>query len=227
MQKRKKPFDLHQHVTDQIVKAIEEGAENLQMPWQRLGIGNAIPANAQTSAEYRGVNILSLWASSVINNYPRSVWATFRQWKKLGAQVRKGEKGSCIIFYKEFEVEPDPSKADDDGLRRVARASWVFNASQVDGYELPDMPDMPPVERINRAEKRVAATGADIRHGGDRAFYRPDQDFIQMPDERLFNGLVISAQSLRGNLQELRFSQAMHSSGVMFLRSNISSEAGS
>ena len=96
MQKRKKPFDLHQHVTDQIVKAIEEGAENLQMPWQRLGIGNAIPANAQTSAEYRGVNILSLWASSVINNYPRSVWATFRQWKKLGAQVRKCKSSGCL-----------------------------------------------------------------------------------------------------------------------------------
>ena len=195
MQKRKIPFDLHQHVTDQIIKAIEEGAGETKMPWQRLGIGNAVPANAHTSAEYRGVNILSLWASTILNDFPRSIWATFRQWKKLDCQVRKGEKGSCVIFYKEFEVDRDPGKPNDDGLRRVARASWVFNASQVEDYELPDIPDMPPVERINRAENLVGATKADIHHGGDRAFYRPDQDFIQMPDDRLFNGSTETKRS--------------------------------
>ena len=195
MKNGKSKFDLHKHVTDQIIKAIEEGAGEAQMPWERLGPGNAIPANAHTNAEYRGVNILSLWAETIINDYPRSLWATYRQWKKLGAQVRKGEKGACVIFYKEFEVEPDPERPDDNGFRRIARASWVFNASQVDGYELPEMPDLPPITRIERAEKLVRKTGAKIYHGGDRAFYRRTDDIIRMPDERLFNGPTESKRS--------------------------------
>jgi antirestriction protein ArdC len=107
----------------------------------------------------------------------------------LDAQVRKGEKATLVVFYKEYETDPNPEVADDDGKRRVARASWVFNASQVDGYTLPDAPKpLGPIERILEADRFFAATGARIEHGGERAFYRPSTDTIHMPDESLFCG---------------------------------------
>ncbi len=183
----KSSLDIHQHVTDQIIALIEAGVGESRMPWQRVGIGNLMPANANTQATYRGINILSLWASALTHDYPRGLWASYRQWSELGAQVRKGETGSLVVFYRQYDVEPDPANDTDDGHRRVARASWVFNCAQVDGFTLPDMPERPPVERIGRAEALIAATGAVIRHGGDRAYYRPSQDIIQMPDERLFD----------------------------------------
>lgn len=102
-------------------------------------------------------------------------------------------QGSLVVFYMEFTVETDPA-VDDDGTRCVARASWVFNASQVDGSTIPGMPDLPPIEREANAEGFIAETGAIIRHGGDMAYYRPSTDQIQMPDERLFTG---STQSTR------------------------------
>lgn len=109
--------------------------------------------------------------------------------------MRKGEKGTPIVFYKEFSVDADPGQAGDDGTRRVARASWVFNASQVDGYTVPGLPDLPPIAREANAEAFIAATGADIRHGGDMAYYRPSTDHIQMPDERLFTGSKLSSRT--------------------------------
>jgi len=181
-----KSFDLYAHVTDSIVAAIEAGTAECCLPWQRTGIGNLLPINAATGAAYNGINILSLWATAMRQDYARGLWATYRQWSALGAQVRKGARGACVIFYKEYEAEPDPDNDADDGKRRLARASWVFNAEQVEGYELPEMPDRPPIERIAMAEVLIEKNGADIRHGGDQACYVPSADYIQMPNERLF-----------------------------------------
>jgi antirestriction protein ArdC len=181
-----KSFDLHAHVTDTIIAAIEAGQTEFSLPWQRTGIGNSLPVNAATNAAYNGINILSLWAEGVTRGYARGLWGTYRQWAALGAQVRKGERGACVVFYKEYETEPDPKDEHDDGKRRVARASWVFNAEQVDGFELPDLPDLPPIERIALAEVLVEKNRPDIRHGGDQAYYATKDDYIQMPDERLF-----------------------------------------
>ena len=183
---KSKSFDLYAHVTDSIVAAIEAGASEFRLPWQRTGIGNILPVNAATCTAYNGVNILSLWAEAMTRGYDRGIWATYRQWASLGAQVRKGARGSCVIFYKEYEAEPDPDNESDDGKRRFARASWVFNAQQVDGFDLPDIPDLPPIERITKADQLIEKNGADIRHGGEQAYYRRKDDFIQMPDERLF-----------------------------------------
>jgi antirestriction protein ArdC len=92
-----------------------------------------------------------------------------------------------VVFYKDYEVDPDPAKPDDDGKRVVAKASTVFNASQVDGYTPAEPPPaLPPLERDARIEAFIAATKADIRVGGESAFYRPSTDHIQMPDENLF-----------------------------------------
>lgn len=193
-------FDLHAHVTNLIVTAIEQGEGVTSLPWRRTGLPNCLPANAHSKAAYNGINIVALWAAAMLRGYPYSLWATYRQWAELGAQVRKGEKASTVVFYKEYAVDADPADADDNGMRRVARASAVFNVAQVDGFVLADMPELPPVARLEQAERLVSSTHADIRHGGDMAFYRPrvgdgSGDFIQMPDERLFQAEQQSQRS--------------------------------
>jgi antirestriction protein ArdC len=181
--------DIHAEITNQLIAAIESDPGRPSMPWRRSSGPLFMPVNALTGNAYNGINIVSLWVSAEVQGYSAPVWATYRQWSELGAQVRKGEKSSLVVFYKEFDTEPNPADAEDDGKRRVARASYVFNAGQVDGFISPGAAEpLGPVDRIAAADGFISATGAKIEHGGDRAFYRPSTDHIQMPGEDLFCG---------------------------------------
>jgi antirestriction protein ArdC len=187
--------DVYQQVTDRIVAAIEAGAGDFQMPWHRGAHASSRPLNVDTGNLYRGVNVLSLWVAAQGNGFSTSLWGTYRQWQNRGAQVRKGEKASLVVFYKELEFETADTDTGEAavGKRLMARASWVFNADQVDGYILP-APEVPnPVQAIAAAEAFVLGTGADIRYGGTRAFYRPSEDFVQMPPKELFTGTATSS----------------------------------
>ncbi len=181
---------LYDSVTQSIIAAIEANPGKPAMPWHRdAGAPLFMPANALTRNLYRGINTVVLWVSAEQQGYTTPVWGTYRQWAELGCQVRKGEKSTPVIFYKSFAVVPDSENADDDGQRRVARTSAVFNCSQVDGYpEQAAVPDLGPVGRNEQFDAFVAATGAVVVHGGDRAFYRPSVDSITMPDESRFCG---------------------------------------
>jgi antirestriction protein ArdC len=179
-------LDVHQAITDSIVAAIEAGAGEPTMPWHRSGMATLLPKNAATGNAYQGINVVSLWVAAELRQYSHSLWASYKQWQSLGAQVRGGEASSLVIFYKQFAVDPNPDDEGDDGSRRVARASRVFNVAQVDGFALEALPEMPPLERHARADAFIAATKADIRHGGEMAFYKPSTDHIQMPDEWRF-----------------------------------------
>lgn len=187
--------DVYQRVTDQIVQAIEAGAEQWQMPWHAPEVSFQYPRNVATGKSYRGVNVLSLWASSYLAGYPEAVWGTFKQWTDLGHHVRKGEKASVGVFWKQLEGGERPyenqASGDEeharDGARWIARAFPLFNAAQIEGYEPPPQPERPEIERVEHAEAFFGAIGADIRHGGGRAYYRPDGDFIQMPPFEAFH----------------------------------------
>jgi antirestriction protein ArdC len=193
-------FDVHEAVTNQIIAAIEAGAGEWKMPWHRSGGALSRPVNIASNKAYRGVNILSLWVAVEARAYTSNVWGTYRQWQATGAQVRKGEKGSLVVFYKEMHVRAEDGQADDAGdgsgevgfeKRLFARASTVFNAAQVDGWKAPVEPDAPaPVQfdPVSVADTFIAGTRADIRHGGDRAFFRPSSDHIQMPPRDTFVG---------------------------------------
>lgn len=190
------PRDLHAEITGQLIAAIEADPGKPVLPWRKTGGALHLPTNALTGNAYNGVNFLSLWVAGEVRGYGCAQWGTYRQWAELGAQVRKGEKSSLVVFYKEFEADPDPDDAGDTGKRRMARASHVFNAAQVDGYDLPEAPEsLGPVERIARADAFVSATGARVGHGGERAFYAPSTDHIQMPDEGLFTGTQTMSRS--------------------------------
>src|ERR1700694_2077065 len=92
--------DVYERVTSQIVNAIEQGAGNWRMPWHTSGRFAFSPINAVTHKPYRGVNVLALWAVAQSKGYERGEWATYQQWQERGAQVRKGEKATTVVFWK-------------------------------------------------------------------------------------------------------------------------------
>src|SRR5260370_25136302 len=100
----KSRFSIYDAVTAKIVKAIEAGAGTYTMPWHSPGKPIGLPTNAATYSEYRAVNVLSLWIASLARDYPTGDLATYKQWRDLGAQVRKGEQGTLIVFYKQIEL---------------------------------------------------------------------------------------------------------------------------
>ncbi len=187
---------LYDTVTLSIVAAIEANPGKPAMPWHRDATAPLfMPENALTKKSYQGINTLVLWVSAEQHGFRSPIWATYRQFAELGCQVRKGEKSTPVVFYKSFEVTADPENSDDDGQRRVARTSAVFNCAQVDGFPEPAaIPDLGPVVRAESFNAFVAATGAVITHGGDRAFYQPSADTIRMPDETRFCGTTTMAR---------------------------------
>lgn len=130
---REQRFDIHQHITDQIVSAIERGAGDFRLPWHRSAGSIMRPVNIASKKAYRGVNILTLWATADEKGFSSGVWGTYKQWSEAGAQVRKGEKSAYIVFYKEFTVASEDGDSDETDTRLFARATPVFAAEQVDG----------------------------------------------------------------------------------------------
>ncbi len=187
----KERFDIHQHITDRIVNAIERGAGDFRLPWHRSAGGIMRPVNIASKKAYRGVNVVALWAYAEEFGYSSGTWGTYKQWTEAGAQVRKGEKAAYVVFYKELELAAESETGDAETATRLfARATPVFAAEQVDGYQVPviDLLPAPVITPIEQAEAFVAATGATIHHGGDRAFYRPSTDSIQLPPREAFIG---------------------------------------
>jgi len=128
-------IDLYQSVTDHIVSTVENLSEDdhLVMPWHRSGLSQ-LPTNIESGNPYNGINIVSLWVTAVDRGFTSNIWGTYCQWKKAGAQVRKGEKSALVIFYKEYLAEGDDGEKE---TQRFVRASWAFNVAQVEGYEIP------------------------------------------------------------------------------------------
>lgn len=192
-------FDVYEAITNQIITAIEAGAEHPQMPWHRSGGSIERPTNIESGKAYRGVNTVALWAAADACGYSNGIWGTYRQWQERGAQVRKGEKSSIIIFYRDLDPkDADTSVNRDDRENRffVARASRVFNVAQVDGYQLPEPAiTTNPIDPCDQAEVFIAATGASITVAGERAFYNRTTDSITMPDRFRFTGTKTSTAS--------------------------------
>jgi antirestriction protein ArdC len=181
--------DIYRTITDKIIAAIEGNPGEPVMPWHRGSFRPVIPTNAATGNDYRGVNILSLWITALERGYDSGTFATYKQWAALGAQIRKGETASPIVFYREFEKARDTGSPDGDAdpeTIRMARGYWVFAAEQVDGYALPSGLPPNPIQRLAVADTYVASTGAKIVIDGRHACYRPSTDTIHMPDEARF-----------------------------------------
>lgn len=168
--------DLYGRITDTIIRQIESADQGTWVcPWHR-GQGG-LPRNALTGQVYRGINTLSLWCGGQTAGYADDRWATYRQWSELGAQVRKGEQGTPVLFFKTLPASPS-----EEGPyhRFVARASSVFNAEQVLAAPPVRVAQHTPIDPEPIFDRFVESTGATIREG-ETACYIPAIDEIRMP----------------------------------------------
>ena len=187
------PRDHYQEVTDRIIDALEAGTPPWRQPWDpdKSG-GPAMPRNAATGHRYRGINVLTLGMSGLAFSSGDPRWATYKQAEDRGWQVRRGERGTTGYFFKRLELRDDSKPDDDeDAVRRIPllRAFTLFHASQIDGIPdyIPPTIAEAPWRAPEAAEIILANSGAVIRIGGDRAFYSPATDHIQMPPRVAFD----------------------------------------
>jgi antirestriction protein ArdC len=185
--------DIYARITAKIVTALEHGVRPWVRPWNAEHAAGRITRPLRHNGQpYTGINILSLWASATEQGFAAPIWMTYRQANELGAHVRKGEKGSPVVYANSIMR----NETDADSGAEVARdihflkGYTVFNVEQFEGlpaqYHTLASPRLDVIDRITRAETFFAATGATLAHGGNRAFYRPSTDSIVMPPFETF-----------------------------------------
>lgn len=178
--------DIHQEVTDTIIAQLEKGTIPWRQPWQGQSTGFDLPYNGISKNNYQGINIILLWSSAIDKNFDTAEWATFKQWAEQKESIRKGEKGSTIVYYDAIEKEEDGE------IKRIPflKAYHVFNRCQLNSYTpqepKPETETAPLVRRIEVVDSFVENTQAVIEHGTDGAFYRPSEDKIYMPKVEAF-----------------------------------------
>jgi antirestriction protein ArdC len=178
--------DIYAQVTAKIVADLENGVRSWNQPWTNRGGGEVLIPIRHNGIAYRGVNVLLLWIEAMRKGFGSPKWMTYNQALQMGGQVRKGERGSMVVFTKPLEfIQTDEAGAEVEKNIRLLRRYTVFNTQQIDGLPADCYPTPAPRrsfgERIDAADAFVTATGAVIQHGGDRAFYAPSRDIIQMP----------------------------------------------
>lgn len=205
--------DLYQRITEYIIEAIEKGARTFEMPWHSKVLPVELPVNAMTGEPYRGTNIVVLWSEAYRKGFTSSYWATYRQWNEIGCQVRRGEKSTTLLYYKHQPLYAEDVETGEEvfDYRLITRALYVFNSGQVDGWTKRHY--IPPnmFEAFAEADRFVAMTGADIRHGGADACYIKGTDYIQMPDKDRFTGTT--AISAREAYYAALFHELIHMTG--------------
>lgn len=186
---------IYQEVTERIIRELEAGRVPWVQPWGKPEIETplGLPKNAATRKTYSGINILILWGAAIELGARAQNWLTFRQAKALGGSVMKGERGTTVVYADRFipkaELERAHAEGDDAQAVPFLKRYTVFNVDQCEG--LPDDAhaggsSLPEREAIPYAEALIAATGADFRIGGDKAFYVPSKDYIQVPPQPAF-----------------------------------------
>lgn len=177
-------------ITDMVIARLEQGVSPWVRPWKTAAARRPMRA---CGTPYSGINCLFLWALAEIHGFSSPFWMTYKQAADLGGQVRRGERSSPAIFYKQYEVEPKPEDPDDDGTRRVMRAYNVFNACQIDGLPekyLPADPsdnDKPIYADRAKIDAWFATVPLQVRHQGNEAWYCRKSDIIQLPPVEAFD----------------------------------------
>jgi len=187
--------DIYTRITNQIVSHLEKGVRPWVRPWNAEHAAGRITRPLRHNGKpYSGINVLSLWASAIAQNFADPIWMTFKQASELDAHILKGEKGSLVVYADSITRKETDDKTGDKIDREIPflKGYTVFNVEQIEGlpevYYAKAAPNLDPVARIEHAEKFFAALGTTIRHGGNRAFYSIAADAIQMPPFESFQG---------------------------------------
>ncbi len=182
--------DVYTRVTDKIIASLEAGTRPWMKPWE-AGASAVFPLRGN-GQPYRGVNVLLLWAEAVERGYRASTWMTYKQAAERGAHVRKGEKGSMVVYADTIHRTETNDKGEDvERAFGFMKSYTVFNVEQIEGLEAGFYPveavsDADQVDVIEHAESFFVRTGAAFRHGGSSAFYAPGSDVIQLPPVQAF-----------------------------------------
>ena len=167
--------NIYQEITDSIIAELEKGATPWVKPWNAP---QGADKNIVSQKPYRGINRLILAMHGL--NYSVPVWGTYKQWDELGGNVRKGEKGTKIVFWSKASKENEQGEKSEYAF---AKAYFVFNVAQVEGIEIvPSSDKLNDNQKIEQCEQRIKDTGAKIIHGGDTACFIPSSDIIKMPE---------------------------------------------
>ena len=186
---------LYDEITGKILAELEAGRLPWVQPWGTAAAKAplAMPKNAATGRGYSGVNVLILWGAVVQHGFPCQSWLTFRQALSLGGHVRRGEHGTTVVYADRFIPDDEKRRASETGEDAQAipflKRFTVFNVSQCEG--LPDdlavvAPPPEPGLIEPKVEALIKASGIDFRIGGDRAFYVPAADYVQVPPPQVF-----------------------------------------
>jgi antirestriction protein ArdC len=180
-------IDLYTRVTDAIIADLEQGVHPWLKPWSAERAAGRITRPLRAGGQpYKGINVLMLWTAALNHNFTAPVWMTFRQAKERNGNVRKDSKGSLVV-YADRITRTETAENGEENERDIyfMKGYTVFNVEQIDGlpphFYATAAPLIDPVQRIETADRFFAHTGADIRHGGDRAYYAPGPDYVQMP----------------------------------------------
>lgn len=175
--------DIHQEVTDRILASLDSAGQ-WKPCWHRLG-NVGMPLNAVTGKRYQGINVLLLWSEAQARGFESSRWATYKTWADAGAQVKKGEKSTAIVFWKQLTKTDEAGEEKRGGM--VCKTFNVFNASQVIGdTRAPAAKAFEPtnIERIQAGQiflDALAAGGMTLEHGQFDPHYAPGADAVRMP----------------------------------------------
>lgn len=185
--------DIYEKVTATIVAELEKGERPWLKPWNAEHAAGRITRPLRANGiPYRGINVVMLWGSAVEHGFSAPLWLTYKQAQELGGQVRKGEKGSLVVYANTISRTETDEATGEEHERDIPfmKGYTVFNAEQVDGlpahFYAVQAPTLDPVARIERVESFFAATGAAVRHGGNQAFYTMAEDRVQMPPFETF-----------------------------------------
>jgi antirestriction protein ArdC len=200
-------LDVYSRITDKIIADLEQGVRPWLRPWNAdHAAGRITRPLRHNGVPYKGINVVMLWSASVAKGYSAPLWLTFKQAQELGAHVRKGEAGELVVYADRItRTETDAKGEEVEKAIPFLKGYTVFNAEQVDGLPVHYYAkSMPPAltlpQRIEQADRFVAATGADIRHGGTRAYYAPGPDYVQMPPFETFRDAQSHAATLAHEL---------------------------
>ena len=185
--------DVYTRVTDRIVADLEQGVRPWTKPWSAEHTAGKITRPLRhNGTPYSSINILMLWSAAVASGFAAPLWMTFKQALELNAHVRKGEKGSLVVYANSIMRKETDDVTGEEQMREIhfMKGYTVFNVEQIEGlpahyYATPE-PRCSPIQRIEHADTFFGHCRADIRHGGTRAYYAQDLDYIRMPPFEAF-----------------------------------------
>ena len=182
--------ELYDKIANRIVAQMEDGVLPWHRPWSVNPDARVSKPLRENAVPYQGINVLILWGAAIDAGYASPFWMTYRQAQSIGAQVRKGERATHIVFAKTAKKkERDDLGQESEVIIPVRRVYAVFNADQIDGLPdkyVPEIPDVNPDERDAACQAWIDSLGIEIRYGGQRAYYAPGPDRIHMPPFETF-----------------------------------------